>query len=200
MRIGLWCGSLGARSANAALLRVAASRISELGHEALPLVDVATIPVFDPELVDDPPAAVAELRRQLRTCDAVAVAAPEYAAGVAGSMKNALDWLVGDATIYRKVVGVASAGTTGGIHAIEQLVRTVSWQGGWVVATLGVAAPRTKSDDEGAFTDDAALEQIESWMDDVVDAVEGSAEHREASVASVVVPYDIDPARFGSFE
>ncbi len=151
-------------------------------------------------LADALPPAVAMLTAQLRSCDAVALATPEYAAGMAGSTKNALDWLVGDATIHRKVVGVASVGTTGGTYAIEQMVRTVSWQGGWVVAALGVDAPRTKTDDQGAFTDRSTLDEIRSWTDTVLHAVEGSADQRAAAVTSIVAPYGIDPARFGTFE
>ncbi|MEO6122488.1 MAG: NADPH-dependent FMN reductase [Ilumatobacteraceae bacterium] len=200
MKIGLWCASLGQQSANAALLRIAAGRIKELGHESLALINAASIPAFDPALVDDPPMAVADLRRQLRNCDAVAIASPEYAAGVAGSMKNALDWLVGDSTIYRTVIGVASAGTTGGQYAIEQMIRTISWQGGWTVAAVGISAPRSKSDGQGEFTDDTTIEDITSWIDAIVGAAAGSPDDRRALVAATVNPYGIDMDRFGQFE
>lgn len=158
---------------------------------------IDSTPAFDPTLVDEPPPAVSKFRSDLRGCDAVLIAAPEYAAGVAGSTKNALDWLVGDATIYRKIIGGASAGTTGGSNAIEQLVRTVSWQGGWVVATLGIAAPRTKSDESGKFNDPATVSLIGAWVDTVAEAVEGPATLRLSLLTSVVSQYGIDPDRFG---
>ena len=41
------------------------------------------------------PPPVAALRRKTETCDGLIVAAPEYAHGVSGVLKNALDWLVG---------------------------------------------------------------------------------------------------------
>jgi chromate reductase, NAD(P)H dehydrogenase (quinone) len=198
--VGLLCGSRGERSANAALLRVATARLERAGHAAHPIEFVDSIAPFDPALVDDPPAAVARFRRAVRNCDALLIAAPEYAAGVAGTTKNALDWLVGDATIYRTVIGVASAGTTGGSYAVEQLVRTISWQGGWVVATLGVAAPRTKSDEHGDYTDAATLTGIADWADTVVGAAEGSGGQRLALLSGVVARFGIDPARFGDVE
>ena len=197
MKVGLVCGSLGERSANAALLRVAGARVAETGHEPVTIDGIAAMPAFDPGLVDDAPGAVEAFRAQVRDCDLLLIAAPEYAAGVAGSMKNALDWLVGDSTIYRKVTGVASAGTTGGLHAIEQLVRTISWQGGWVVATLGVAAPRTKSDETGAFIDEATLCEITGWADAALQAADGSPLHCRQLLSAVVTPYGIDPNRFG---
>lgn len=197
MRIGLVCGSVGTRSANEAILRHAARRLEETGVVVAHLDSVAAIPAFDPVSVDDPPAAVRRFRDVVRGCDALLIAAPEYAGGLAGSTKNALDWLVGDSTIHRKVIGVASAGTTGGHFAVEQLVRTISWQGGWVVATLGVDAPRTKSDERGDYVDAATLAEIDAWADTVVGAVGATPEHRRELVAAVVAPRGIDPDRFG---
>lgn len=195
MRVGLFCGSLGERSANRALLRVAAQQIEASGHEAVALGTPAGIPGFDPALVDDPPEPVATLRTKIASCDALLIAAPEYAGGVSGVTKNTLDWLVGDATIYRMVIGVASAGTTGGNFAIEQLVRTISWQGGLVVATLSVVGPRPKSNELGEFTDESTLGDIAAWGDAVIAAVDAPQSERLNQVASVVSPYGIDPTR-----
>ncbi len=47
---------------------------------------------------------------------------------------------------YRKPIGLVSAGTSGGYHARRALVQTLTWQGAHVVASLGIDAPRTKSD------------------------------------------------------
>jgi len=200
VRVGLVCGSLGPRSANAGILSIAGSLLQDAGHAVQQIDFIESIPPLDPARVDEPPAAVSQFRSDLRNCDAVLIAAPEYAAGVAGSTKNALDWLVGDSTIYRKVIGVASAGTTGGPHAIEQLVRTVSWQGGLVVATLGIAAPRTKSDEYGMYNDSATLTQIGAWADTVAEAVEGSPSLRSSLLSDVVSRFGIDPDRFGDIE
>jgi len=179
---------------------VAAARLERAGHTTRSIGFVESTPPFDPALVEGPPDSVTRLQRHVRSCDALLIAAPEYAGGVAGTTKNALDWLVGDATIYRTVIGVASAGTTGGSHAVEQLVRTISWQGGWVVATLGVGAPRTKSDEHGSFTDEATLAEIAAWTDTVVDAAEGSAADRLGVLSAVVSRFGIDPARVGEIE
>lgn len=200
MNIGLLCGSLGERSSNAAVLRVAGARVGARGHAFTDVGAVGAIPPFDPKLAEDPPPAIRHFCEQVRACDALLIAAPEYAGGLAGSTKNALDWLVGDSTIYRKVIGVASAGTTGGRYAIDQLVRTISWQGGWIVDTLGIAAPRAKSAEDGSFTDETTRSEIETWVDTVVGAVDGSASQRLGLVTAVVVPFGIDPARFGEMD
>ena len=113
---------------------------------------------------------VEDWRRRVDTADVVLVAAPEYAGGVAGAVKNAFDWLVGSANMYRKPVAVITAGTSGGRHARQAMVQTLTWQGAYVVAELGITAPRTKSDDKGRFTDASTMAAISSLTELLLDA------------------------------
>ncbi len=198
MQVASFCGSLGSMSANAAALDVATRRVLETGHDIIAVAGLESIPPFHPEQVDDPAAVVSEFRRSLESCDAVLLSAPEYAGGVAGLTKNALDWLVGSGSLYHRTVGVLSAGTTGGAHAIEQLVRTLSWQGALVVAVLGIDAPRPKMDERGVFTDDATISAIEAWADKVIAAANASPSDRTEMVATIVTSYGIDAQRFGT--
>jgi len=200
MHVAAWCGSLAAASSNAAAIEVAERRVRESGHEVVHVTHVELIPAFRPELVDDPGAAVAELRRTLEGCDALLLSAPEYAGGAPGSLKNALDWLVGSASVYQRPVGVLSVGTTGGEHALEQLVRTLSWQGALVVAVLGIASPRTKMSSDGRFTDAPTIAAIEQWADRVVEAASATPARRLEMVSGAVARYGIDPARFGTLD
>ena len=160
-------------------------------------VSLADVPMLDPDLVDDPPAAVGRLRSSLVAADGVLLAAPEYAGGLAGGVKNALDWLVGSSSLYHRPVAVLSAGTTGGEFAIEQLVRTLSWQGALTVGTLGISAPRTKTQEGVGFVDEPTLQAIDRWTDGLVAAMSMGPEGLLERVAEVVVPFGIDPARFG---
>src|SRR6478735_5656925 len=169
MRIGTWSGSLGGGSANAAALTAAGDALAARGVEVVAIEGLADIPPFRADLVDDAPDPVRTFRAAVESVDGLLVAAPEYAGGVAGVVKNALDWLVGSGSLYHRVAGVASVGTTGGTFAIEQLVRTISWQGGLVVATLPIASPRTKQDAAGAFTDVTTVDAIAAWAGAVAD-------------------------------
>jgi chromate reductase len=198
MQVASFCGSLGSMSANAAALDVATRRVLEAGHHIVVVSGLDSIPPFNPEQVDDPAAVVSEFRRSLESCDAVLLSAPEYAGGVAGLTKNALDWLVGSGSLYHRSAGVLSAGTTGGVQAIDQLVRTLSWQGALVVAELGIDAPRTKMDAHGAFSDEATISAIEAWTDKVIAAASASPSVRMAMVSAIVTNYGIDPQRFGT--
>jgi len=146
-------GSLQQRSANRAALAVASNVAAAHGATIDDFDRLGEIPPFNPERDEEPIAAVENWRGRIQRADAVLVAAPEYAGGLAGVVKNAFDWLVGSATMYRKPAGVISAGTSGGEHARRMLTQTLTWQGAYVVAEFGIAAPRTKSDGEGRLTD-----------------------------------------------
>ena len=199
MRLALLLGSLSAGSTNAMALEVVAASAHASDVVSASVDGLEHIPPFAPAEADDPPAPVEHFRSQLATADALVIAAPEYAAGLAGSVKNALDWLVGSATLYQKVIGVMSAGTTGGAYAIEQMVRTLSWQGAYVVTTLGIAAPRARMTADGGGYDAPTTRSIGAFTDAVMRAARGDPEGRRRAVASVVTRYEIDPARFGDF-
>jgi chromate reductase len=159
-------------------------------------VPLGNVAMFNPDRVDEPPTEVAHMRSLLEAADGVLLAAPEYAGGLAGGMKNALDWLVGSSSIYQRPIVILSAGTTGGEFAIEQLVRTLSWQGALTVGTLSIHAARTKIEPGVGFVDPQTVRDIEQWMHALVAATSLSPESLLARVASVVEPFGIDPARF----
>ena len=192
------CGSLGPASTNQAALDVAVDHLVAAGHVVVPVEGLADVPAFQPQLVDHAGPVVDTFRRTLESCDGLLLAAPEYAGGLAGAVKNALDWLVGAASLYERPVAVLSAGTTGGGFAIEQAVRTLSWQGALVVETLGVAAPRTKTDEDGRFVDGDTLTAIRNWATGLVTAIDAPPAERLARVEHVVGRYGIEPGRIST--
>ena len=67
--------------------------------------DLGLMPPFNPD--DDledghKPEPVATLRALVGASDALVIAAPEYAHGIPGALKNALDWLVASETFAGK--------------------------------------------------------------------------------------------------
>jgi chromate reductase len=130
MKIIAICGSLRTQSSNLALLRAATNIAAEVEiYDGL-----AKLPHFNPD--DDiegstPPPAVAELRRMLAAADGILISSPEYAHGVPGSLKNALDWLVSEGALVDKPVAVINASPVGGEFARDSLVetlRTMNWR------------------------------------------------------------------------
>src|SRR4029450_8065808 len=89
-------GSLRARSSNTAAL-AAASRVAPDGVLVQLYDGLATLPHFNPDHDEEgaePPAPVAGLRTLIAGADGVLLSTPEYAHGLPGVLKNALDWLV----------------------------------------------------------------------------------------------------------
>jgi len=187
------CGSLSARSSNRAALDVVTAALQAAGATIDDFDRLAEIPAFDPGREDEPIEVIADWRRRLAAADAVVVAAPEYAGAVAGAIKNAFDWTVGGADVYRRPMAVLSAGTSGGPHARQMMIQTLTWQGAHVVAEVGIAAPRTKSDEDGRFTDAATLGELSALADAVLAAV--AAEDRVPLAIAVVTRFGISPER-----
>jgi len=188
------CGSLQARSANRAALEVAASFAAARGATIDDFDRLADIPAFNPDRVERIDV-VDNWRQRVDVADVVLVAAPEYAGGPAGAVKNALDWLVGSGNLYRKPVGVIGAGTSGGLHARAAMAQTLTWQGAYVVSELGITAPRTKSDAEGRFTDVPTLAAITSATELLLGAAAMPATELVGLAGRVVVALGIDAAR-----
>ncbi len=111
------CGSLQQRSANRATLDVVYTTAESHAANVDDFDNLALIPPFDADRVDEPIDVVEDWRRRVDAADVIVIAAPEYAGALAGAVKNALDWLVGSGNLYRKPVVIVTAGTSGGGHA-----------------------------------------------------------------------------------
>ncbi|KUL38569.1 nadph-dependent fmn reductase, partial [Streptomyces sp. NRRL F-4489] len=128
-------GSLRARSANGAVLRSAL----DLFDGPAATADIGTLPHFNPDLDGEdatPPPPVAALRAAVAEADALLLVSPEYAHGVPGVLKNALDWLVSSGECVGKPAAVITASPfpTGGDHANAQLRETLRMMSAEVVA------------------------------------------------------------------
>jgi chromate reductase len=114
MQILAISGSLRAASTNTNLLKAAAT----LAPDDVTLVvydGLGTLPPFNPDLDKETPGvAVAGFRTQLRESSAVIISTPEYAHGVPGALKNALDWIAASGELYKKPVAIFSASLRAG--------------------------------------------------------------------------------------
>ena len=170
MNIFLFCGSPQPGSAVGHLLR-AAAHAAPTGTQIAFYENLLELPLFSPDLDGAgavPPPAVAELRQQLQAAEAVLLATPEYAYGMPGSLKNALDWLVSAGSFYGKPTGVLSASPSeaGGEKARAGLLLTLEALGAAVVPAASFAVPfvRAKLDAQGMVTDAAFAAQLGKAM------------------------------------
>ena len=143
-------GSLRAASSNSAILRVAA-RVAPVGLDVEIYEGIDRLPYFNPDLdreFDDAalPPAVRALRGKIAASDALLLSSPEYAHGVSGMMKNALDWLVGGPEMPAKLVGVINTAPHA-THAHAALTETLRTMSAALVddACVAIAVPRDQS-------------------------------------------------------
>ena len=84
---------------------------------------------FNPDVdgeTDIPPEPVREWRAAVAASDGVVISTPEYAHGVPGSLKNALDWLVSSGEMIDMPLVVLNASPAGGRHAQLSVTETLT--------------------------------------------------------------------------
>lgn len=82
---------------------------------------------FNPDLEGAEPAAVLDWRAQLHAADAIVISSPEYAHGVSGVLKNALDWVVGSGEFSGKPVALFNASPRASLAqaSLAEIIRTM---------------------------------------------------------------------------
>jgi NAD(P)H-dependent FMN reductase len=132
-------GSLRAGSLNTALLR-AAKALAPAGMTIEVYDGMGALPLFNPDL--DPhrlPTVAAFVMRAARA-DALLIACPEYARGIPGAFKNALDWLVGSEVFGAKKAALlnASARATEAQAALRLVLTTMAME---IIEAASVTLP-----------------------------------------------------------
>ena len=180
MKVLAISGSLRATSSNAAVLRAAGS-VAPAGTEIVFYDGLGGLPPFSPDLDVDPiPAPVAALRAQIAAVDAIAISSPEYAHGMPGSLKNALDWLVSAVEPIGKPVLLVSASPSGAAHAHAQLLevlRTMSMQ---VMDGRAHVFSSAKLDAHGKVTSPEILAVLATGVAQLAEACEVLRAHAQA--------------------
>ncbi len=138
MKILSLCGSIRESSSSGLLLKafrevltesspVAASAISQSSPDSIVWndVDLKSLPYFDPDhQFDGVPGVIAGVRKFAQDCDYIVIATPEYAHGIPGILKNALEWLICEETMKKKVV-LFVVSPSGGEFVLPYLTETL---------------------------------------------------------------------------
>ena len=95
-------------------------------------------------------------------CDGVLICSPEYAFGVPGSLKNALDWTVSSGEFVQKPLALITA-ATGGDKAHAALLQTFTALSAKMVENGSLLLPfiRSKMNAEGEIVNPETIHQIE---------------------------------------
>jgi len=124
MRLLAISGSLRRGSSNTALLTAAAA-LAPAGVTVEVFSGLGVLPHFNPDLEGAEPAAVREYLAAVQRADGLLISTPEYAHGLPGGLKNALDWLVGSIHFPGKPVAIFNA-SPWATHATAALRETLT--------------------------------------------------------------------------
>lgn len=139
MKILAISGSLRAVSLNSALLR-AVARLAPADISVVLYRGLGDLPFFNPDIEANDPAPVADLRTHIMAADALLIASPEYAHGVTGVMKNALDWMVGCEALVHKPVALLNASPRA-VHAQAALRETLTMMSACILDEASITLP-----------------------------------------------------------
>jgi len=128
MKILALSGSARRLSTNTGLLRA----LEEIAPPDIALSTYAGLgglPVFSPDLEDLPlPDSVVHFKRCMEACDGILISSPEYARGIPGGLKNAIDWLVSGDLVIAKPIALVHASHRGDdmLAALRLVLSTIS--------------------------------------------------------------------------
>ena len=174
-RVLALCGSLRAASINASLLR-AGARLAPEGISVTLFVSLGSLPLFNPDLEPAPPAAVLALRQAVAAADALLIASPEYAHGLSGTVRNALDWLVSFEPFVGKPVALINASPRAH-HAHEALLETLATMSARLLREACIALPLLGSglSEDGMVADPQVAGAVRAVLECLASAARGAA-------------------------
>jgi len=165
-------GSLKSTSSNSAILK-ALSGLAPDGIK-ITITDLhGQLPLFNPDR-EEGDEMVKEFRKQVASCNGVVICTPEYAFGLPGALKNALDWLVSSGELNEKPVAAISASplNSGGEHALNSLTLTLKALGTKSNPSITFKIPNVyKKMSGGKITDELTREQLRLLMEKLADQI-----------------------------
>lgn len=165
-------GSIRAHSANTSVLKSLQAFAPEDVYIHL-YEGIDRFPHFNPDITDTVALKqVNEFRDQLRKADGVIICTPEYAFGLPGVLKNALDWLVSSGEFTDKPTATISASplVTGADKAHAQLIQTLKVMGAKIPAgaSLTIPAILKKIDDQGRVNDQSTIDDLSDLINTLI--------------------------------
>ncbi|TML16452.1 MAG: NAD(P)H-dependent oxidoreductase [Actinobacteria bacterium] len=163
-------GSLAATSRSRAALVSALAGSADVGAET-ELLDLRllNLPLYNPDA--EPSATTSAMIEALESADGLLWSSPLYQGSVAGSFKNALDWLhlpSGSVYLTDKAIGLISvSGGTQGLQAINAMEFSVRALRGWAVPYV-VPVPGAAFDEDDEVRDPGVERQLKMLGSEVV--------------------------------
>jgi chromate reductase, NAD(P)H dehydrogenase (quinone) len=154
-------GSTRKLSSNLNMIKAITDLTSDI-FDILLFEGLSELPHFNPDSDNETVSiAVKDFRRQLREADGILICTPEYAIGVPGTLKNAIDWTVSSMEFSKKPVALITASLSGE-KAHKSLLGTLLILEARMTTDTQLLVPfiKTKVSNEGKITDNETLKSI----------------------------------------
>jgi len=170
-------GSLRPNSSNGAILNIIGEMMPANVYYTI-YNGIDKLPHFNPSLDNDEPAETFnQFRQALSKADGVIICTPEYAFGVPGVLKNALDWTVSSGSFNGKPVAVITASSVGN-SAHASLLLTFKALGANIPEKAAMLLPfvRSKVNEKGEISDETVLQTLRILVNALVQLIENNKE------------------------
>ncbi|HLX57647.1 MAG TPA: NAD(P)H-dependent oxidoreductase [Ktedonobacteraceae bacterium] len=181
-----FAGSLRQKSYNKALLKVAQEFLSE--DAELEIFALDDIPLFNEDLVPDPPEPVRVFKEKISQADALLIAVTEYNYSVSGVLKNAIDWAswpIATTPLRGKLAAIMGAGGRfGTVRAQLNFRQTLLYTDTRVLLKPEIYIEKSweKFDSESNLVDQHARQAIEALVTALVLAARAEKEKATAVI------------------
>jgi NAD(P)H-dependent FMN reductase len=162
-------GSLRSNSSNTLILKEIQKWVPQ--HITFTIYqDMATLPAFDDSM--EAPEPVIAWRHLLADADGVFICSPEYAFGIPGALKNAMDWTVGSGELVNKPLALVTAATGGDkAHAAWLQIFTALSANIPDGGSLLIPFVRSKLNEKGEVSDVATREALQSILGVLINSI-----------------------------
>jgi NAD(P)H-dependent FMN reductase len=170
------CGSTRTRSTNMNLIK-AMTDLARDQFEMTIFEGLTQLPHFNPDLDgEQTPGAIISFRKTLRSYDGILICTPEYAMGVPGTLKNAIDWTVSSMEFSHKPTALVTASSLGqkGHQSLLDTLRIIEAQV-TPETELVISHAQTKVSSEPIITDEKTREGIKKLLAAFFELMKGNS-------------------------
>lgn len=132
------CGSLRHASYNRCALQ--ALKLLSGDTADINLHSLGNLPLFNPDTENDNIPSVEAFKSSLKEADGLIISSPEYAHGISGVMKNALDWLVSTEAFVNIPIMLINTSPRA-THAQQMLTEVLVTMSGNIIEKSSVVMP-----------------------------------------------------------
>lgn len=131
-------GSLRKASYNSAAIH--ALKLLTPSHIEITIGDISRLPLFNPDREHEHIPALGALKKSFGESSGLILATPEYAHGISGPLKNALDWLVAGTEFPYKPIMLINTSPRAS-HAQEHLREVLTTMSGNIIESACTSLP-----------------------------------------------------------